>query len=352
MKYASGVRVRLGVVVASIAAGAAGLAVALLISTAGAANQVVTLGSTSGTPSQNICLASINCTYVPFTGVSNPGLQVPFDGTVTGFSVNSGSGAGTVELRVLRPAAAGQYTAAGTSPAETLKLEVNTFTVSLPVKAGDVLGLDNESSALLFDTSSPTPIAAYYEPALIDGKTEAPNKNKGGFRLLLSATVQASSTTTSTTPTATAPHTTPINLPPGARPTLTAVTQSNRVWHEGNKLAKFASKNGSPLGTIFSFALDQPARARLTFTQQVGGRKVNGRCVARTGKNSGKPSCKRTVSAGALSFNGHSGTNKVAFQGRISRSKKLKPGSYTLLITAANAGGRSAPKHLSFTIAG
>jgi hypothetical protein len=51
-----------------------------------------------------------------------------------------------------------------------------------------------------------------------------------------------------------------------------------------------------------------------------------------------------------LSFIGHSGTNKVAFQGRISRSNTLKPGRYTLLISAANTAGHSSPQQLTFTI--
>jgi hypothetical protein len=57
------------------------------------------------------------------------------------------------------------------------------------------------------------------------------------------------------------------------------------------------------------------------------------------------------VTAGTLTFAGHSGTNKVVFQGSISRSKKLNPGRYTLVIVAMNsAGQRSAPRKLSFTI--
>lgn len=52
-----------------------------------------------------------------------------------------------------------------------------------------------------------------------------------------------------------------------------------------------------------------------------------------------------------MTFTAHAGANKVAFQGRISPSKKLPPGTYTLIITAANAAGqRSSPESLSFTI--
>lgn len=87
------------------------------------------------------------------------------------------------------------------------------------------------------------------------------------------------------------------------------------------------------------------------FTQQVPGRKVGRKCVAQTKKNRHKHACKQTVTAATLSFTGHTGTNKVVFQGRVSRSKKLTPERYTLIITATNAAGqKSAPQTLGFTI--
>ncbi|MGB0092655.1 MAG: hypothetical protein WBP81_08995 [Solirubrobacteraceae bacterium] len=89
----------------------------------------------------------------------------------------------------------------------------------------------------------------------------------------------------------------------------------------------------------------------LAFAQKLNGRKVKARCVAPTRANPHKHACARQVAAAILSIAGHSGTNRLAFQGRISRAKTLKPGRYTLLITATNAAGqRSAPRSLSFTI--
>ena len=341
-------RIRLGEIVPLIVAATTGLVVALAISASGTANQV-TLGSTSGTPSGSLCVAGINCTFLPFTTSSNPGLRVPFDGTVTSFSVNAGSAGGAVELRVLRPAPAGQYTGAGTSPPKTLGVGVSTFAISLTVKAGDLLGLDNESSAHIFDTSSRTPITSYYKlPSLADGETTAPDETVNRYRLLLSATVQMGGTTTGTTPGGTTPTGT---TPTGSPPTVTGARQSNPVWREGNKLAQFARKRGLPLGTTFSFALNEQASVSFAFTEQAGGRKVQGKCVAQTTKNRRKRACKRTLTRGTLAFAGHSGTNEVSFQGLISRSTKLPLGSYTLVITASDAAGqRSTPKQLSFTI--
>jgi hypothetical protein len=159
----------------------------------------------------------------------------------------------------------------------------------------------------------------------------------------------SSVTTTTTTTTGTATTTATATPTP---PVLANAAQSNRSWREGKRLASFSRKHKlPPLGTTFSFTLNEQASVSFTFTQQVGGRKVNGRCVAQSKKNRRKHACKRTLTRGTLSFTGHAGTNKVSFQGRISHSKKLGLGSYTLVITATNAAGQhSSTKQLSFTI--
>jgi streptogramin lyase len=134
-------------------------------------------------------------------------------------------------------------------------------------------------------------------------------------------------------------------------PTITAAHQSASTWREGSKLAQVSKRKRPPVGTTFSFTLNEQASVSFEFTQQVGGRRVNGKCIAQTKKNRRKGACKRTVTRGTLSFTGRGGANKVVFQGRISRSKKLKPGRYTLIIAATNsAGARSTPASLSFTI--
>jgi hypothetical protein len=107
------------------------------------------------------------------------------------------------------------------------------------------------------------------------------------------------------------------------------VRQSATRWREGNRLAQI-SRAKTPTGTTFSFSLNEQATVTFSFTQRVKG---------------------RTVTAGGLTFTGHSGTNRVKFQGRVSSTKKLRPGRYTLAITATDSAGvRSAPKSLSFTI--
>jgi hypothetical protein len=142
---------------------------------------------------------------------------------------------------------------------------------------------------------------------------------------------------------------------PTGSPALSGLTASALLWREGNGLAQLSARGKGrkklPVGTTFSFKLDRPAQVTFQFTRAVPGRRVGKRCVAQTRKNRHKRRCTRRVVAGALGFSAHAGTNKVRFQGRISRRKKLAPGTYTLIATATAAGLRSRAATLTFTIA-
>jgi hypothetical protein len=56
------------------------------------------------------------------------------------------------------------------------------------------------------------------------------------------------------------------------------------------------------------------------------------------------------VVAGKLKLAAKAGHDKVVFKGRTASHHKLPPGTYTVTITAVNAGGTSAPRKLTFTI--
>jgi hypothetical protein len=133
-------------------------------------------------------------------------------------------------------------------------------------------------------------------------------------------------------------------------PIIASARETAKRWRENNTLLHISAKKKPPIGTTFSFALNEPAVVRFSFTQQAPGRKVHRKCVAQTKKNRHKPRCTRTTVAGSFTFTGHQGTNTVRFAGRISPAKKLKPGKYTLQITATAQGQRSAPQSLTFTI--
>lgn len=136
-------------------------------------------------------------------------------------------------------------------------------------------------------------------------------------------------------------------------PQVSGFHQSHNIWAEGNNLAAFARHHRRyPVGTTFTLVLNTAASLKLTFTQSLSGYKAGKRCIAKSHKNRHTRPCQRTVTAGTLTFpNGHPGVNTITFQGRLSRKKKLRPGRYTLQISATAATGHSTSRKLTFTIA-
>jgi hypothetical protein len=163
------------------------------------------------------------------------------------------------------------------------------------------------------------------------------------------AAVVTASITVGAAPVGAAPVVAPL-----LAPILSSLSETAKTWREGNALAHISAKKSKkklPLGTTFSFGLNESASVTFRFTKPARGRKVGKSCVAQTRKNRNKRRCTRTVIAGTLTFSAHAGTNKVRFQGLISKHKRLRPGSYTLLVTAAASGKRSTTRTLHFTIA-
>jgi hypothetical protein len=140
-------------------------------------------------------------------------------------------------------------------------------------------------------------------------------------------------------------------------PMLLGLTQSARTWREGKLLAHVSSasrkpKKKPPIGTTFSFTLSEPATLTLVFSRPAGGRLMGSRCVAQTKKNEHNHRCTRTLIGGRLHLSAHLGKNKVRFQGRISKNRKLMPGhTFALAIWATVSGHNSLPRALHFTIA-
>ncbi len=129
-------------------------------------------------------------------------------------------------------------------------------------------------------------------------------------------------------------------------PSVTGLHQSAAVWREGGQLAQIAAKTRArprpPVGATFTFTLNEPARVLLRFAQQATtGRKVRNRCLAPTKKTAHNRRCTRAIVAGTVILTGHRGTNHIRFQGRLSRTRKLRLGRYALTITATDANQRS-----------
>ncbi len=207
-----------------------------------------------------------------------------------------------------------------------------------------------------FGVNSPSQITAI-APASAAGPVDVHVTGPGGLSEVTAAdryTFNGPATTTSTG------STTPVTgagsgapqapVTAVAKPAVSGFGQSSARWKRGRSLPHISSTS-APVGTTFSFTLNEPAAASLAFDQRVAGRRVGGRCVAVTGANASKPKCKRTIGAGSLPVAAHAGTNKVRFQGRLSSAKSLKPGTYTVVLTVRDAHGLQTPSQsLSFTI--
>lgn len=133
-------------------------------------------------------------------------------------------------------------------------------------------------------------------------------------------------------------------------PVVGGLEETAAKWKLGTKLAHL-SRGSVRVGTKFSFTLNEAATVNLAFVQPAAGRRVKGSCVAPSARNRRSRTCTRSVTQGTLVLSGHAGRDVVSFQGRISRSRTLRPGAYTLVLTATNAAGqRSVPRTLHFTI--
>jgi hypothetical protein len=132
---------------------------------------------------------------------------------------------------------------------------------------------------------------------------------------------------------------------------VSSATETNKKFRVSARprLATFARRR-TPVGTTSRFKLDKPAAVRFDFGRQARGRRVSGRCVAQKRQNRRKPKCRRTVPRGTLRFAAHAGVNTVRFYGWLSHRRKLRPGKYTLAITASTTGIGSTSERLTFTI--
>ena len=129
-------------------------------------------------------------------------------------------------------------------------------------------------------------------------------------------------------------------------PAVSGLRESARRWYEPTN----GKPRRKPVGTTFAFTLSGPAAVTLTFTYGAPGRLVRGKCQAPKKRNRRGRKCMRTLSAGVVGLNAGGGTNSVRFSGRVRGGGRLKPGRYTLVLTAAGPASSSSAAKISFTI--
>jgi hypothetical protein len=140
--------------------------------------------------------------------------------------------------------------------------------------------------------------------------------------------------------------------PPPERDTIAPVISGLKIlpqtFRGGSRLSHIARRKRPPVGTTISFRLSERASVTFSFVQYANGRKKGARCVLnrRTGRH-----CRITLIRGTFVVSGKAGGNKLEFQGRISRRKRLAPGSYTLQLSARDAAGNvSATRQATFRL--
>lgn len=124
-------------------------AVALLLSCAQATAAPITLGSPlTGTFTESSC--GVACTiFNQSVSGSNP-VASPVNGAVVRWRVTGASAVPGYQIRILRPVGSGEYTAVGTSAPETPSGPTQqSFATDLPIKAGDLVGIDTPAGGAL-----------------------------------------------------------------------------------------------------------------------------------------------------------------------------------------------------------
>ncbi len=149
------------------------------------------VGDSSGSATMNVCVASIECTYVNYHN-GKPADVVKHSGWVTDWSLSAGSTGGQVQLRILRPVGAGRFKVVTTSANRTVNdIGLNTFPAHIKVKAGDVLALRNASSGIYMAQTDPGTSVRYFSADPSNGQIAKPDQVAPQLRLLLSAHVKS-----------------------------------------------------------------------------------------------------------------------------------------------------------------
>jgi hypothetical protein len=126
----------------------------------------------------------------------------PVNGTIVSYRVTVAStNTGRFAIRVLRPAGGSAFTGAGSStPAMPSATGLQTFSASLPIRAGDLVGLDlsdSGSEARVSNAVSGSAISEWGNPGfLADGQTAPPDFTYPGQEVLFNADVAPTNTVT------------------------------------------------------------------------------------------------------------------------------------------------------------
>jgi hypothetical protein len=182
-------------------AAVAAVSICALFAATAAQASTVTVGS----------VLPVTFTAKPFEGVKTlfnaalpekgANLVSPVSGAVVRWRVQGAKG-GPFRLRVLRPNGSGAYMAVGSSgPATPTDPGIQTFTANIPIKAGDLIGVDpTNPSDEIGVAEVPGASFGFISPPPFEGSTLAPSGGESGQEIELSAEVQPTPPITSIDP--------------------------------------------------------------------------------------------------------------------------------------------------------
>jgi hypothetical protein len=135
-------------------------------------------------------------------------------------------------------------------------------------------------------------------------------------------------------------------------PVVSSFSVTNKRFALGaKKTAAAATRRPAERGTTFRFRLSENAAVRIVIARKLAGRRKGKRCVAPTRKLRRAKRCSRFKTKHTLRrAKGVAGLNRVAYSGRV-RKTKLRPGTYRATLTATDAAGnRSRARTVSFRV--
>jgi hypothetical protein len=156
---------------------AASVATLLLIGSSSAQAATVTVGSPLTADFNGYFTSGPSGTWAN-TVLSEPGANPvsPVNGTIVQWRMSGVYSGGPFTLRVLRPTSMGAYTPAGSSvPITPVGNGLQTFTTSLPIQVGDLIGIDITTGTHLSVAAVTGSHPVNWNPALADGETSPPD---------------------------------------------------------------------------------------------------------------------------------------------------------------------------------
>ena len=157
-----------------------------------AANGATTLGPALpvATPTTNLCVAGVACTYFnTLGGAGSPRQATP--GVITRGAFSRAAQADPVRASRVTADHAGRVPRDRVERDRTTRERLATFATRLPIQSGDVIGVENSCSALIFTATLAT--TYFFSSALADGATGTPETSSLGaaVQLLANATVES-----------------------------------------------------------------------------------------------------------------------------------------------------------------